>query len=90
MSEFRYEHLDRLIRAQLGDWEHAADALDDWLFRKHRILSSSHGLGLLLDLLADAGYVVLNPAEIHGWVAEGIPPARWVLGADAPEEPDHG
>lgn len=61
MSESRYEHLDRLIRAQLGDWEKAADALDDWLMRVHGTTTGLHNLGLLLDLLADAGYTVTPP-----------------------------
>lgn len=80
----RYEHLDRLTRAELGDWQGAANALDDWMWAEHGHASSGHHLGHLLDRLADAGYVVLNPAEIHGWVADGVPPARWVTGADIP------
>lgn len=88
MSEFRYEHLDRLIRAQLGDWEGAADALDDWLFRKHRILSSSHGLGLLLDLLADAGYTVVPADRLADTATPPSPDSSLPAGWQAPEDFD--
>ena len=55
----RYEHLDRLRRADLGQWQPAAEAVDEWLHREHGITSSRLALGHLFDLLADAGYAVI-------------------------------
>ena len=67
----RYEHLDRLRRADLGQWQAAAEAVDDWLHREHGITSGNHALGHLFDLLADAGYTVTPSGppipEQHLW-----------------------
>lgn len=63
----QYRPLDDLNRDDLPTAPKAvADALDDWLHRKHGILSGHHGVGLLLDLLADEGYAIeaaARPAE---------------------------
>ena len=54
--------LDDLTRAQLhelnGPAGPVADVLDEWLFRNYGITSSSHGVGLFLDLLAVEGWRV--------------------------------
>jgi hypothetical protein len=54
--------LDTLTRAQLGEIDPMhpvlADVLDDWVVRRFGILSSHHGIGLFLDLLAADGYRV--------------------------------
>lgn len=54
--------LDDLTRAQLaelpGPEAAVAGVLDDWLMRLHGVMSSGHGVGLFLDLLADEGYRV--------------------------------
>lgn len=36
-------------------------AVDEWLHREHGVMSSHHGLGLLLALLDQFGYVVTPP-----------------------------
>lgn len=55
---------DSLARAELAvaDPRVAAVAgvMDDWLRRVHGVTSSSHDAGLLLDLLADEGYAVVE------------------------------
>lgn len=55
--------LDRMTRAQLaelhGPERAVADILDDWLRREHGVISSSHGVGMFLDLLAEAGYQIM-------------------------------
>ena len=62
----RYYHLDQLRRADLGQWEGAAGAVDDWLFREHGLTSSNHAVGHLFGLLADAGYTVTPNADNLG------------------------
>lgn len=55
----QYRPLDDLKRDDLPKAPKAvADVLDDWVARKHGILSSHHGVGLFLDLLADEGYTI--------------------------------
>lgn len=54
--------LDDRTRGELAElpgpaWD-VAHILDEWLFRSHGVTSSSHGVGLFLDLLADRGYRV--------------------------------
>src|SRR5690242_1799886 len=56
--------LDNLTREQLPEDARAvADALDDWVCRRHGILSSHHGAGLFLKLLAEEGYEVRRVGE---------------------------
>lgn len=54
--------LDTLTRADLaelaGPEATVADVLDEWLLREHGVTSSSHGVGLFLDLLAAEGWRV--------------------------------
>jgi hypothetical protein len=58
--------LDALTRDQLaelpGPERAVADVLDDWNHREHGVMSSNHGVGLFLDLLATEGYRV-TPIE---------------------------
>ena len=60
--------LDRMTRDQLAELpgpEHAvAQVLDEWNHRSHGLISSSHGVGLFLDLLAVEGYRVTPIQEI--------------------------
>jgi hypothetical protein len=70
--------LDDLTRAELAELAHLpyadlASTLDEWLSREHGVYSSSHGVGLFLDLLADRGLSV---------VRDEVPP----LGLPPPDE----
>ncbi len=68
--------LDDLTRAQLAETDETAYevamALDDWRFAEHGILSSSHGAGHFLELLAARGYRV---ERIEAPAFEGLLPA---------------
>lgn len=60
-----FDDLDGMTRAQLAELAHLpyadiASALDEWLSREHGVYSSSHGVGLFLDLLADRGLSVIR------------------------------
>lgn len=71
--------IDTLSRGELREWAHmpelaaTADVLDDWLLRAHGVTSSSHNVGLFLDLLAAEGYRVA-PIEAPSF-ASLLPPA---------------
>lgn len=50
---------DQLWETELGDLPgHVSQVLDEWLHTQHGVLSSSHGVGAFLDLLAAEGYRV--------------------------------
>ncbi|TDD37851.1 hypothetical protein E1287_07280 [Actinomadura sp. KC06] len=70
------EALDRMTRAQLaelpGPERTVADVLDEWNRREHGVISSSHGAGLFLDLLAAEGYRV-TPIDAPD-LSELLPP----------------
>lgn len=87
MSESRvHEHLDRMRRDELPEDARAvAEVLDDWRLRVHGLTSSSHDVGLLLDLLADEGYAVAPVGQVEELRAEI---AQLRAGEDcAPHEP---
>lgn len=63
--ELDFDDLDRMSRTELAEWAHKpyadiASTLDEWLSREHGVYSSSHGVGLFLDLLADHGLSVVR------------------------------
>jgi hypothetical protein len=62
-----HEDLDQLTRDQLADLDGPAHAvaavLDEWNHREHGVTSSSHGVGLFLDLLAAEGLQVTPTAQ---------------------------
>jgi hypothetical protein len=52
---------DDLTRAELAElahlpWSDVADVIDEWNHRLHGVTSGSHGVGLFLDLLNEAGW----------------------------------
>lgn len=66
-----WDDLDDVRRAELPEMPSAvAHVLDDWLMRKHGVMSSAHGVGLFLDLLAAEGYrvgpIVVPPSTALG------------------------
>lgn len=70
----QYQPLDALKRDDLPKAAKAvADVLDEWRHREHGIIAGHHGVGLFLDLLADAGYAVVarNPNGPNG-LSQGI------------------
>ena len=77
----RYYHLDQLRRADLGQWEGAAGAVDDWLFREHGLTSSNHAVGHLFGLLADAGYTV-TPVATEPSDPKALAEIRRLVAAD--------
>lgn len=70
------EDLDRMTRDQLaelpGPERMVAQVLDDWNRRENGVTSSSHGVGLFLDLLAAEGFCV-TPIEEPA-LSELLPP----------------
>jgi len=70
--------LDDLTREQLAEMDGparaVADVLDDWVCRRHGILSSHHGVGLFLDLLAAEGWRV-TPIDPGPPLDQLLPPA---------------
>jgi hypothetical protein len=62
MSEDEHEDLDALRRSDLAELDGpaytVACVLDDWNRRLHGVISSDHGAGLFLDLLAAEGWRV--------------------------------
>lgn len=62
MSDDEHEDLDTLTRADLAEQDSpaypVACVLDDWNRQHDGVISSSHGAGLFLDLLAAEGYRV--------------------------------
>lgn len=59
--------LDSMTRDQLAELSGpelvVSEVLDDWRYRQHGIVSSAHGVGLFLDLLAAEGYRV-TPIDV--------------------------
>jgi|GEM_PF-4446230 len=62
MTSEEHRTLDDLTREQLDrPNRELAEVLDEWMWRLHGTMSSAHGVGLFLDLLADKGYSVVGP-----------------------------
>lgn len=77
MSGDDVDDLDTLTRSDLAELDGpaytVACVLDDWNHRLHGLTSSSHGVGLFLDLLAAEGWRV-TPIDPGPPIGSLLPP----------------
>lgn len=61
-----WQFLDRMKRDDLPEMPRAvAQVIDEFNMRQHGLMSGSHGVGLFLDLLRDAGFTVEMDMHAH-------------------------